>query len=87
VYTALKDGRLGGAALDVMSPEPLPADDPLLDAPNLVVSPHLGSATEATRARMAGLAVDGLLAALRGERPKHLVNPEALEAAQARGDS
>ena len=84
---ALKSGEIGGAALDVMLPEPLPADDPLLDAPNLVVSPHLGSATEATRARMAGLAVDGLLAALRGERPKHLVNPEAFEAAQARGDS
>ena len=84
---ALKSGEIAGAALDVMSPEPLPADDPLLDAPNLVVSPHLGSATEATRARMAGLAVDGLLAALRGERPQHLVNPEALEAAQARGDS
>jgi glyoxylate reductase len=82
---ALEAGEIGGAALDVFTPEPLPPDDPLLQAPNLVISPHLGSATEATRARMAGLAVDGLLAALAGRRPDHLVNPEALEAARTRG--
>ena len=85
LIAALESYEIGGAALDVMTPEPLPPDDPLLDAPHLVVSPHLGSATEATRARMAGLAVDGLLAALAGRRPDHLVNPEALEATQARG--
>ncbi len=62
---ALRDGRLGAAGLDVTDPEPLPADDPLLDAPNLIVLPHIGSATHATRARMADLAVDNLLAALR----------------------
>ena len=53
-----------GAALDVTDPEPLPADHPLLDAPNLLVLPHLGSATHATRERMADLAVDNLLAGL-----------------------
>ena len=80
---ALASGRLGAAALDVTTPEPLPPDDPLLTAPNLLVLPHLGSATGETRARMAELAVDGLLAALRGERPPHLVNPAAWGAARA----
>ena len=77
--TALVEGQIGAAALDVMSPEPLPPDDPLLEAPNLLVVPHVGSATEQTRERMASLAVDGLLAGLSGERPKHLVNPQAWE--------
>lgn len=76
---ALVERRIGGAALDVTTPEPLPADDPLLRAPNLLVTPHLGSATDHTRARMANLAADGLLTALAGERPRHLVNPEAWE--------
>ena len=76
---ALVRGEIGGAAVDVTTPEPLPADHPLLDAPNLLVTPHIGSATGPTRERMADLAVDGLLAALAGERPEHLVNPEAWE--------
>ena len=75
---ALHDGVIGGAGLDVTSPEPLPPDDPLLAAPRLVIAPHLGSATDETRTKMAHLAVDGLLAGLAGERPTHLVNPEAL---------
>ena len=62
--SALIDGRIGGAALDVTDPEPLPADHPLLEAPNLLVVPHIGSATHRTRERMADLAVDNLLAAL-----------------------
>ena len=61
---ALTDGTIGGAALDVTDPEPLPADHPLLEAPNLLVVPHIGSATHRTRERMADLAVDNLLAAL-----------------------
>jgi glyoxylate reductase len=63
---ALIEGRIGGAALDVTEPEPLPGDHPLLDAPNLLVVPHLGSATRRTRARMAEMAVENLLAALDG---------------------
>ena len=74
---ALLDGQIAAAALDVTTPEPLPPDDPLLDAPNLLVAPHLGSATQQTRERMASLAIDGLLAGLAGERPEHLVNPES----------
>ena len=63
---ALMAGTIAGAALDVTDPEPLPADDPLLDAPNLLVVPHVGSATVRTRAKMAAMAVDNLLAALDG---------------------
>ena len=70
---ALIDGRIGGAALDVTDPEPLPADHPLLDAPNLLVVPHLGSATRRTRARMAEMAVENLLAALDGRPMPHQV--------------
>ena len=64
---ALKRGELAGAALDVTEPEPLPADDPLLASPNLIVIPHLGSATHRTREAMASLAVDNLLAGLAGD--------------------
>ena len=61
---ALSGGAISSAALDVTDPEPLPADHPLLEAPNLLVVPHIGSATHRTRERMADLAVDNLLAAL-----------------------
>ena len=71
---ALRAGEIAGAALDVTDPEPLPADHPLLDAPNLLVLPHLGSATHATRERMADMAADNLLAGLRGEPMPHQVN-------------
>ncbi len=76
---ALRDGWIAGAALDVTDPEPLPADHPLLGAPNLLVVPHVGSATHATREAMASLAVDNLLAGLAGERMPRCVNPEVYE--------
>ncbi len=76
---ALHEGTIAAAALDVTTPEPLPPDAPLLSAPNLLVTPHVGSATGATRERMAALAVEGLLAGLGSERPQHLVNPAAWE--------
>src|SRR5829696_6147536 len=63
---ALLAGEIAGAALDVTDPEPLPAQDPLLEAPNLLVVPHLGSATVRTRERMAEMAAENLLAALAG---------------------
>ena len=69
--TALHEGVIAGAALDVTDPEPLPADDPLLDAPNLLVVPHIGSATVGTRAKMADMTVDNLLAALAGRPMPH----------------
>ena len=77
---ALEAGELAGAALDVTDPEPLPADHPLLDAPNLLVVPHVGSATHATRERMADMAVDNLLAGLAGKPMPHSVNAGELAA-------
>ena len=70
----LISGEIAGAALDVTDPEPLPHDDPLLGAPNLIVVPHIGSATRAARERMAELAVDNLLAGLDGEPMPHQVH-------------
>ena len=64
---ALTEGWIAGAALDVTDPEPLPADDPLLGAPNLLVVPHIGSATEGARLAMTDRAVRNLLAGLAGE--------------------
>jgi glyoxylate reductase len=81
---ALRDGSVAGAALDVTDPEPLPPDHPLLDAPNLVVVPHIASATHRTREAMADIAVDNLLAGLRGERMPHCVNPEVYGGAGTR---
>ena len=72
---ALKDGQIAGAALDVTDPEPLPAHDPLLTAPNLIVAPHIGSATHEAREQMTQLSVDNLLAALNGDAMPHQVNP------------
>jgi len=70
---ALEAGEIAGAALDVTDPEPLPAEHPLLGAPNLLVVPHIGSATVRTRAKMAAMAVDNLLAALAGRPMPHPV--------------
>jgi glyoxylate reductase len=71
---ALQAREIGGAALDVTDPEPLPADHPLLLAPNLLVVPHIGSATVRTRHRMTEIAVANLLAALAGDPMPHQAN-------------
>jgi glyoxylate reductase len=78
--SALRAGEIAGAALDVTDPEPLPGDHPLLGAPNLLVVPHIASATHDTRGKMADMAVDNLLAGLAGEPMPHSVNAEALAA-------
>ncbi len=79
LYAALQQGTIGGAALDVTDPEPLPASHPLLTLPNCLVIPHLGSASTATRLLMADMAVENVLAGLRGERLPHCVNPEVYQ--------
>lgn len=76
LYEALRDGVIGGAALDVTDPEPMRADDPLLRLDNCLVVPHIASASRATRARMGEMAAANLLAGLRGERLPTCVNPE-----------
>ncbi len=68
---ALHAGTIAGAALDVTEPEPIPPDHPLLACPNLLVLPHIGSATHGTRRRMAQRAVDNLLAGLQGRPLPH----------------
>ena len=73
LYEALRDGQIGGAAVDVTDPEPLPRDHPLLKLDNFTIAPHLGSATVETRREMARLSVENLLRGLKGERPLHLV--------------
>jgi lactate dehydrogenase-like 2-hydroxyacid dehydrogenase len=72
--SALHERTIGGAALDVTDPEPLAPDDPLLRAPNLIVAPHIGSATHEAREQMAELSVDNLLAAFDGRAMPHQVN-------------
>jgi phosphoglycerate dehydrogenase-like enzyme len=76
---ALQENWIGGAALDVTDPEPLPPDHPLYDQPNCLIVPHIGSATRNTRRRMAELACENLLAGLEGRRLPHCVNPEVYE--------
>ncbi len=63
---ALESGSIAGAGLDVTSPEPLPADDPLLEAPNLIVLPHIGSGSRTSREAMGRMAAENLIAALDG---------------------
>lgn len=70
---ALRTGRIAAAGLDVFENEPA-FDAAMLDLPNLVMTPHIASASAATRRAMAHCAADNLLAALRGERPRHVVN-------------
>jgi glyoxylate reductase len=72
---ALREGRLAGAGLDVFAREPLDPASPLLALPNVVLTPHIGSASQATRAKMVTLAIRNLVAALAGERMPHCANP------------
>ena len=76
---ALHAGAIAGAALDVADPEPLPRGHVLLDAPNVLVLPHVGSATHSAREAMADVAVDNLMAALDDRRMPHVANPEVYE--------
>ncbi len=76
--TALRDRRIAGAGLDVFDPEPIAADDPLLQLENCVLMPHVGAATQRTRQRMSELAARNLLAVLSGQTPPACVNPEVL---------
>jgi glyoxylate reductase len=74
LYEALRNGVIAGAALDVTDPEPIPPDDPLLTLENCLIVPHVGSASVATRTRMATLAAENIAAFLSGRRPPTPVN-------------
>lgn len=75
LYEALVQRRIGGAAVDVTDPEPLPRDHPLLTLDNLVITPHLGSASDRTRRRMQEMTVENLLAGLNGLPLPYRVRP------------
>ncbi|MGL4726883.1 MAG: glyoxylate/hydroxypyruvate reductase GhrB [Scandinavium sp.] len=78
LITALKNGDIHAAGLDVFEQEPLPVSSKLLKMPNVVALPHIGSATHETRYNMAATAVDNLIAALDGKVEKNCVNPQVL---------
>ena len=79
LYKALKEGWIAGAALDVFEQEPTPMDNPLLRLDNVVVAPHISSASHETRSRMAEMAAENLVAFFEGKQPPNLVNPDVLK--------
>lgn len=76
LYDALKGKRIFAAALDVTDPEPIPLDSPLLTLDNLIVVPHIASASFATRQKMSLMAAQNLIAGLHGERLPNCINPQ-----------
>jgi len=74
---ALKEGKILGAGIDVFWQEPIPADHPLLELDNVVLSPHVGWVTREASARLRKMPVDNIIAYLSGH-PQHVVNPEVL---------
>jgi glyoxylate reductase len=76
---ALQTKQIYAAALDVFDPEPIPSDSPLLKMENVVIAPHIASGSIQTRARMAEIVVDNLLAGLKGERLPFCANPEVYD--------
>src|SRR5258707_11218439 len=76
MVAALKSGRLGGAGVDVTDPEPIAHRDPLLRLENVVITPHIGSASIAARASMTAIAVDNILDAFAGWLPRWCANPQ-----------
>jgi D-3-phosphoglycerate dehydrogenase len=83
VIDALRAGRLGGAALDVHDRQPLTGDEPVFDAPNLLLTPHVAGITETSMRSMSEAALATLFALLRGERPVNVVNPQVFDRARA----
>ncbi|MFC2070799.1 2-hydroxyacid dehydrogenase [Chloroflexota bacterium] len=79
MYEALKTGKIFSAAIDVTETEPIPPDDPLLTLNNIIIAPHIASASFPTRTKMALMAAENLLAGLRGELPPNCVNPEVFK--------
>jgi glyoxylate reductase len=77
LFTALSEGWIAGAGLDVFETEPIRPDNPLLTLDNLVVAPHISSASFETRSRMAEMVASNLVAFFEGRRPPNMVNPEA----------
>ncbi|MDB5551298.1 MAG: Glyoxylate reductase [Rhizobium sp.] len=79
LIAALSEGRIHGAALDVFSTQPLPAEHPYLQLDNVIVTPHLAGITEESMKRMGLGAAEEVIRILNGELPVNLRNPEAIE--------
>jgi len=78
LFEALRDRKIAFAALDVTEPEPIPSNHPLLSLSNVIITPHIASATVATRTKMGLMAADNLISSLKGQIPPNPVNPEIL---------
>ena len=78
LYKALKEGWIAGAGLDVFEQEPTPKENSVLQLDNVVVAPHISSASFETRSRMAEMVAENLVAFFEGKTPPNLVNPEVM---------
>jgi glyoxylate reductase len=78
LYKALKEGWIAGAGLDVFEQEPTPKENSILQLNNVVVAPHISSASFETRSRMAEMVAENLVAFFEGKTPPNLVNPEVM---------
>lgn len=78
LFEALRDRKIAFAALDVTEPEPISSNHPLLSLSNVIITPHIASATVATRTKMGLMAADNLISGLKGQIPPNPVNPEIL---------
>lgn len=76
---ALREGWIAGAGLDVFEKEPIPVDDPLLKLDNVILTPHIGSASHDTRNKMAEYVAEGIIKVLKGEKPDNLFNPDVVK--------
>ncbi len=79
LYEALKKGQIAGAGLDVFEQEPTPVDNPLLKLDNVVVAPHISSASLETRAKMSEMVAENLVAFFEGKKPPNLVNSDVIK--------
>jgi len=78
LHSALHKGKIAYAALDVTESEPIHPDDPLLELENIIITPHIASASKQARTKMATMAAENLIAGLKGEDLPNCVNPEAV---------
>jgi len=76
LYETLKEHRIFAAGLDVTEPEPLPLEHPLFTLDNIVIAPHIASASKAARDKMSWMAAKNLISGLKGDRLPNCVNPQ-----------